>query len=81
MATKRGTNPKSHEALRKSVASRKKDAKQVHVTLSPEAIDEWTQAAEELGISRSELIERLGRKGKDWLIKEGMMEVEGSNEL
>jgi hypothetical protein len=58
MTTKRGTNPNSHEALRKATAARKKDAKQVHITLSPKAISSGTTAADSLGISRSELIER-----------------------
>lgn len=42
-----------------------------NISLTPTAKDNFDQAATELGISRSELIERLGRKGKDWLIKEG----------
>ncbi len=61
MATKRGTNPNSHEALRKATAARKKGAKQVHITLSPEAIASLDKAAQKQSISRSELIEQYAR--------------------
>ncbi len=61
MATKRGTNPNSHEALRRATEARKKDAKQIHITLSPTAIASLDKVAKAEDISRSELIERYAR--------------------
>jgi hypothetical protein len=65
----RGKNPSSHDALRRATEKRKKDAKQVHITLSPKAIASAKTAASSLGISRSELIERLLGKGEAWLVE------------
>ncbi len=41
------------------------------IWLTPTAKDALTGAAAALGISRSELIERLARKGVEWLVGEG----------
>lgn len=64
--SKRGTNPNSIEALRKATASRKKNAKPVKMTLSPEAIALLDAAAKRHNppISRSELVERIARADK-----------------
>lgn len=40
----------------------------VKMTLTPTCRDNLDAAAEALNLSRSELVERLGRKGKAWLI-------------
>lgn len=68
MSSRKGKKPKSGEPL---FYEEKKI--QASIQITPTAKDALTQAATELGISRSELIERLGRKGKDWLVKEGSL--------
>jgi hypothetical protein len=40
----------------------------INLTLTPTAKDFLGDAALDLGFSRSELIERLARKGKAWLV-------------
>ena len=42
--------------------------KQTGIWLTDDALSSIDTAATALGISRSELIERLGRKGEAWLI-------------
>lgn len=70
----KGSNPNSKEALRQATAKRKKDAEKLNLTLSPATKDALTEAAAVLNISRSELVERLGRKGKEWLVEAGRVE-------
>ena len=43
--------------------------KNVKMTLTPTAISHLDAAATEEGISRSELVERLGRLGVEWLLE------------
>ena len=45
----------------------------VNSSLTPTAKDNLDTAAASLDISRSELIERLGRKGVEWLIDVGLV--------
>jgi ribbon-helix-helix CopG family protein len=66
---KRGTNPNSIDALRKATASRKKNAKSVKMTLSPEAITSLDATAQALGMSRSELVERLAAVAHEQLVE------------
>lgn len=66
----RGQNPNSRKQLADHVAAKKKSKKPVKVIsvgLTEEAIAAFDAAATALNISRSELIERLARRGKDWL--------------
>lgn len=58
---KRGTNPKSLEALKIATKKRKKNAQKANMTLSPEAIALLDTEAQKQGISRSELVERYAR--------------------
>lgn len=46
----------------------------VKMTLTPTCRDNLDAAATALGISRSELIERLGRKGIAWLVMVGKVD-------
>ncbi len=69
MQTKRGENPNSREALRKATEARKKDAVQVHVTLSPEAIAFYESLKNKLGKPRSWILEQLRYLDEDTLIE------------
>lgn len=51
----------------------------VNSSLTPTAKDNLDTAATAIGISRSELIERLGRKGVKWLIDAGKHTAEYRN--
>jgi len=51
--------------------------KAVKTTLTPTAIAQGTSAANALGISRSELLERLLRKGEAWLIDAAKLNDDG----
>lgn len=46
----------------------------ITLSVTPTARDNYDAAATILGISRSELIERLGRKGVEWLVEQGQSE-------
>jgi hypothetical protein len=46
-------------------------------SLTPTAIAQGTSAANALGISRSELLERLLRKGEAWLIDAAKLNDDG----
>lgn len=65
----KGSSPNSKEALRQSVAKRKKNAKKANLTLSPEAIATLDRIATALQISRSELVERLARAGDERIVE------------
>lgn len=67
--TGKGSNPNSKEALRQSVAKRKKNAKKANLTLSPEAIASLDRIATHLGITRSGLVERLARAGDERIME------------
>lgn len=64
----RGKNPNSQDALRRAVAARKKDAKQVHITLSSKAITSLDELAEILGTTRSGLVEQISRLDRSALL-------------
>lgn len=69
MTTNRGKNPNSIEALRKATESRKKDATQVHVTLSKQAIDYYSSVQNKTGKSRSQIFEELAQVDEEKLIE------------
>lgn len=81
----KGKHPNSIKALEEATEKRRKPTgKRVNVFLTPEAIASGTAAADSIGISRSELIEQLLRKGEVWLIEqvkelELMQRKKGSN--
>lgn len=61
-------HPNSLEALAKAQQARKKGIKRVNMSLTPEAIASLDRIATALGISRSELVERIARAGDDRIV-------------
>jgi purine nucleoside phosphorylase len=60
-AMSREMHPNSLKALAEAQQARRKGAKRVNMTLTPEAIASLDAKAQKEGISRSELIERYAR--------------------
>ncbi len=58
---KREMHPNSLKALAEAQQARKKGARRVNMTLTPEAIASLDRIATLRGFSRSELIERIAR--------------------
>ena len=73
--SKRKMHPNSLQALKDAVARREVTKMRVNMTLTEDAIASLDRIATTLGVSRSELVERLARVGD-----ERIMEVLGKGE-
>lgn len=62
-------HPNSLEALAKAQQARKKGIKRVNMSLTPDAIASLDRIATTLGISRSELVERIARAGDEAIME------------